>query len=161
MARPAPSVDRTIRLLNFMSEHPANQYSLTDIARELDFNKATCHSMLTELVTAGVLLRHPSAKTYGLGPTLVTWGVASAFDAYRALEFAEQEMDALRRKLDISCVALGRIGDDVIVLARRDTDRPIASFVPVGHRIRSSPPFGLEFYAWENDDEIEEWLGRV
>lgn len=161
MARPAPSVDRTIRLLNHFAASPGEQYALSDIARRLEFNKATCHAMLNELVKAGVLLRNPATKTYGLGPTLVTWGVASAFDAYQALEFAEPEMERLRERLDASCVACGMVGHDIVVLARRDTDRPIASFVPVGHRVRSVPPVAGEFLAWADETAVAEWLGRL
>jgi DNA-binding IclR family transcriptional regulator len=161
VARPAPSVDRTIRLLNYFAANPGEQYALSDIARRLEFNKATCHAMLNELVNAGVLLRNPATKTYGLGPTLVTWGVASAFDAYQALEFAEPEMERLRERLDASCVARGMVGHDTVVLARRDTDRPIASFMPVGHRLRAVPPIASEFMAWADETVVAEWLGRL
>jgi DNA-binding IclR family transcriptional regulator len=161
VARPAPSVDRTIRLLTFLADEPDEEFTLSELARKLEFNKATCHAMLTELVEGGVLLRHPARKTYALGPVLVSWGVAAAIDAYRALEFAEEELTALRDKMDATCVAVGLVGGEIVVLARRDVDRPMPSYVPVGHRVPAVPPFGGEFLAWATEEEIGEWIARL
>jgi DNA-binding IclR family transcriptional regulator len=160
MARAAPAIDRVVQLMNMLAAHHGEQLTLSQIALRLGFNAATCHSMLNTLVDAAVLVRNPETKRYALGPTLVTWGMASAFDAYRVLEFAEPEMARLRQRLGVSCVARALVGHDVVVLARRDNEGPIASFTPVGYRVPATPPIGAEFVAWEQDATVDEWLAR-
>lgn len=160
MSRAAPAVDRAVQVMNLLAGLRGETLSISEIAEQLRFNLSTCHSMLAELVKAGVLVRHPGTKRYALGPTLVTWGVASAFDSYRVLEFAEPEMSRLRHQLNVSCVARALVGPDTVVLARRDTDGPIAAFTPVGYRLAAVPPIGAEFIAWESDATIDEWLSR-
>jgi DNA-binding IclR family transcriptional regulator len=147
-------------VLNLLAANHAEQFTISEIAQRLAFNLSTCHSMLNELVNAGVLVRNPHTKRYALGPTLVTWGMASAFDSYRVLEFAEPEMSRLRHRLGVSCEARALVGQDTVVLARRDTDGPIASFTPVGYRLPAVPPIGAEFLAWESDAVVDEWLDR-
>src|SRR6185369_17778658 len=129
MARPAPSVERTVRLLKFLASHPKERFSLSDIARSLEFNKATCHAMLTELVDEGMLIRHPADKTYMLGPALVNLGTAAALDANEALDIARVELVAIHEELSVSCVATSLVGREVVVMARRDVDRPLFGYL--------------------------------
>ena len=160
MARPAPSVERTVTLLKYLAEHPRERFTLSDIARRLEFNKATCHAMLNELVSQGMLIRHPADKAYMLGPALVNLGTAAAIDANEALDIARGEMRAIREELDVTCVASSMIGNDIVVLARADVSRPIFGYLPVGHRNPATPPYGGEFFAWAREDEVELWLDR-
>ncbi|MEU8803252.1 helix-turn-helix domain-containing protein [Spirillospora sp. NPDC048819] len=161
MARPAPSVERTVKLLKFLADHPKERFSLSDIARSLDFNKATCHAMLIELVNEGMLIRHPADKTYGLGPALVNLGTAAALDAHEALDIAKAEMAAIHSDLQVSCVAASAVGPDMVVMARKDVDRPLFGYLPVGNRSPIVPPYGKEFLAWAREAEVEAWLDRA
>jgi len=158
MARPAPSVERTVKLLKFLAEHPRERFSLSDIARRLEFNKATCHAMLSELVDEGMLIRHPAEKTYMLGPALVNLGTAAAMDATEALEVARPEMIAIHEDLKVSCVASSLIGHEIVVMARKDVERPLFGYLPVGNRSPLVAPFGAEFMAWAPESSVEEWL---
>jgi len=161
MARPAPSVERTVKLLKFLAQHPRERFSLSDLARLLEFNKATCHSMLLELVDEGMLIRRPTDKTYMLGPALVALGTAAAQDAEEALELARPEMEAIHAEANVSCVAVGRVGTEMVIMARRDVDRPLFGFLPVGNRSPLVPPYGKDFLAWSSDEEVEAWLDRA
>jgi len=161
MARPAPSVERTVKLLKFLASHPRERFSLSDIARNLEFNKATCHAMLTELVDEGMLIRHLADKTYMLGPALVNLGTAAALDANEALDIARVELVAIHEELGVSCVATSLVGREVVVMARRDVDRPLFGYLPVGNRSRAVPPYAKEFMAWARQEEIELWLDEV
>jgi DNA-binding IclR family transcriptional regulator len=158
MARPAPSVERTVRLLKFLASHPKERFSLSDIARSLEFNKATCHAMLTELVDEGMLIRHPADKTYMLGPALVNLGTAAAMDANEALDIARVELVAIHEELSVSCVATSLVGREVVVMARRDVDRPLFGYLPVGNRSPAVPPYAKEFMAWSRQEEVDAWL---
>jgi len=161
MARPAPSVERTVKLLKFLADHPKERFSLSDISRSLEFNKATCHAMLIELVDEGMLIRHPADKTYMLGPALVNLGTAAALDAHEALDIAKAEMAAIHDDLEVSCVATSLVGSDVVVMARRDVDRPLFGYLPVGNRSAAIPPYGKEYMAWAREEEVEVWLDRA
>jgi len=161
MARPAPSVERTVRLLKFLAERPKERFSLSDISRNLAFNKATCHAMLVELVNEGMLIRHPADKCFMLGPALVNLGTAAALDAHEALDIAKAEMVAIHDDLGVSCVATSLVGADVVVMARRDVDRPLFGYLPVGNRSPAVPPYAKEFMAWARPEEVAEWLDRA
>jgi DNA-binding IclR family transcriptional regulator len=154
-------VERTVKLLKFLAEHPRERYSLSDLSRLLDFNKATCHAMLLELVDEGMLIRRPTDKTYMLGPALVALGTAAAQDAHEALEAARAEMAAIHAESDVSCVAVGRVGTEMVIMGRRDVDRPLFGYLPVGNRSPLVPPYGKDFLAWAPEEEVEAWLDRA
>jgi DNA-binding IclR family transcriptional regulator len=160
MARPAPSVERTVRLLKFLADHPRERFTLSEIARRLDFNKATCHAMLSELVDEGMLIRHPTDKSYLLGPALVNLGMAAALDATEALDIAKSEMNAIHEELDVSCVATAMVGTELVIMARADVQRPLFGYLPIGNRSPLAPPYGAEFMAWAHEQDVEAWLDR-
>jgi DNA-binding IclR family transcriptional regulator len=158
VARPAPSVERTIAVLKLLADHPRDRFSLSDIARRLNSNKATCHAMLSELVDKGMLIRHLRDKTYMLGPALVGIGSAAAREAHEALDRAQGEMAAIRDELGVSCVATAAVGGEIIIMGRQDASHHLAGYLPVGHRSPHVPPYGAEFLAWSPQEEIDAWL---
>ena len=160
MARPAPAVLRTITLLKYLARHPTDSFTLSEISRNLNMNKATVHAMLATLLEEGVLIRHPSDRAYSLGPALVGLGAAVSMTAQDAVEMALPEVVAISAELDVSCVVTTRIGWDVVILDRRDVDRPIPGYVPIGNHLEIHPPQFREFMAWANRDEVEEWIAR-
>jgi DNA-binding IclR family transcriptional regulator len=94
VARRAPAIERCVAVLNHLAERPRESFTLSQIARELDLNKATAHSLLTTLVDAGYLVRHQRDKSYGLGPALIALGNAS-LTAYPAAQLAVGPMEEL------------------------------------------------------------------
>jgi DNA-binding IclR family transcriptional regulator len=116
--------------------------------------------MLSELLEEGMLIRHPADKTYLLGPALVNLGTAAALDATEALEIAKGEMAAINDELNVSSVAAAVIGGDIVIMARRDVERPLFGYLPVGNRSPLQPPYGTEFIAWAPEDEVEFWLDQ-
>src|SRR5207248_704067 len=72
--RPAPGAERVVAVLNFLTAHPDESFTLSELARRLGLNKATCHALLMTLTEAGYVLRHPTRMTYMLGPALVAAG---------------------------------------------------------------------------------------
>ncbi|MDQ1374283.1 MAG: hypothetical protein QOJ09_1621, partial [Actinomycetota bacterium] len=85
---------RAIGVLDFLAAHPGEGFTLSELARRLDLNKATAHALLATLTDAGYLLRHPTRLTFQLGPALIALG-ASAQGQFEAADFAREEMRAL------------------------------------------------------------------
>lgn len=161
MARPAPAVERTVALLEFLAANPNEAFSLSELARRLDINKATGHAMVSTLADAGYLLRHPVDKTYSLGPALIAVGNAAGARQFEVVDYARAEMDQLSRRLGVQCIASAAIGDEIVLLARSGETEPLGLSVPVGQRLPLVPPLGTVFLAWEPADAIDRWLRRL
>lgn len=160
MARPAPAVDRAVDVLDFLTDNPRDAFSLSELARRLDMNKASAHATLNALVDRGYLLRHPVRKDYRLGPRLIAVGEA-ARDQYPVVEFARDELRRLAEDLGTECVASAPIGDEMVIVDQAGPVRPIGLTVAVGHRFPLVPPMGTIFMAWSSPGEIDQWLRRV
>lgn len=160
MARPAPAIDRCIAVLNHMASRPTQQFTLSELARDLALNKATAHGMLNTLADAGYLIRDPDAKTYALGPALIAVGNA-ALSSTPAARLAEPRMAALSEEFDLECVASAAIADEIVILARAGTPRPLGINVEPGQRLPLAPPLGTVFVAWSGPEAIDRWLSHV
>ena len=160
MARRAPAIERCVAVLNFLGANPGRQYSLSEIARALDLNKATAHALLTTLADAAYLIRDPDDKTYGLGPALIAIGNA-ARSTYPAAQLAEVPMGEIAREFDLECVASTAIGDEIVILATAGPRRPLGINIEPGLRLPLVPPLGTVFVAWSGETEIDRWLGNV
>ena len=143
-----------------MAAHPTRQFTLSELARDLDLNKATAHGMLNTLASAGYLIRDPDAKTYGLGPALIALGNA-ALSSTPAARLAQPHMTALSREFDLECVASAAIADEIVILARAGTPRPLGINVEPGQRLPLAPPLGTVFVAWSGPEAIDRWLSHV
>ena len=161
MARPAPSVDRTVALLNFLAAHPDDPWSLSELARRLDLNKATAHAMLNTLTNAGFLLKHPVDKTFTLGPAVIAIGNAAAHHQFDVVDFARGEMQALADEFGARCIASTAIGEEIVFLAASGDPEPFGVHVQVGQRVPLVPPLGTVFVAWSSPEEIDDWLRRL
>src|SRR5881227_118241 len=81
--------------LDIRAAHPDTAFSLSELCRRLDINKATAHAMLTALAESGFLLRNPRDKSYTLGPALIALGSAAAARRLELVEFARAPMQQL------------------------------------------------------------------
>lgn len=160
MSRRSPAVDRTVAVLNHLAASPRQRFSLSELARDLDLNKATAHALLSTLVDVGYLVRHDDDKTYALGPALIALGNA-ALEAYPAATLAQAPMDRLSRELDLECVASTAIAGEIVILASSGTPRPLGINVQPGLRLPLVPPLGTVFVAWSGSREIDRWLNRL
>ena len=161
MARPAPAIGRTIALLNFLAAHPDEAFGLSELARRLDINKATAHAMLLTLTDAGYLLRHPSTKSFTLGPALISVGNAAGGRQLEVVDYARDEMRRLGDDLGVQCVASAAIGEEIVLLARSGDPQPLGLSVQVGQRLPLVPPLGTVFLAWSGPEEIDRWLRHL
>jgi len=157
--RPAPGAERVVAVLNFLAAHPDESFTLSELARRLDLNKATCHALLMTLTQAGSLLRHPTRMNYTLGPALVALGSA-AQGQFQAVDFARDEMRTLAEELGLECVASTVVGDEIVILSRSGSPLPFGASVSLGQRLPLVPPLGTIFMAWAAPEDIDGWLQR-
>ena len=69
MARPAPAVDRAVEILDFLADNPRDAFSLSELARRLDLNKASAHAILNALTDRGLPAAPPRpGRTTGWVP---------------------------------------------------------------------------------------------
>ena len=160
MSRPAPAATRALSILDFLATRPTELFTLSEIAQHLDLNLASAHAVLNAMVDAGYLERHPSHKTYRLGPSVIAAGNA-ALVSHPVIEAARGEMDRLASEFDLECLAATPIGDELVMVARAGQPRWNSPLVHVGQRLPLVPPLGVMFVAWSGDDRIEQWLSRA
>jgi DNA-binding IclR family transcriptional regulator len=157
MPRPALAATRAISVLNFLAAHPADEFTLSDLASELDINVASAHAVLGVLTDAGYLVRHPRLRTYALGPSVVALG-SGALERHPAIDHARDEARRLSEELGLGVAVTALAGDDIVSLARVGEHRARDLAVRPGQRIPLVPPIGAVFVAWLDP---EPWLARA
>jgi DNA-binding IclR family transcriptional regulator len=141
--------ERVVAILNFLADHTDEAFSLSEIARRLQLNKATVRSVLASLVDSGYVIRQQSS--FMLGPALIVLG-KSAANPNRAVSLARMEMYPVAKETGLDCVITVLVGDDLVFL---DTTGDTSVRWP---RVPFVSPFGGHFIAWEADDAITKWM---
>jgi len=160
MTRPSPQTDRVVALVELLAERPEQEFTLAELTRRLGVHKQTCHSMLASLTEAAWLVRHPTTKTYRLGPKLIQAGRA-ATAGVPIVEFAHATMHRLAHELDVHCLLLERDGDVVVIIdAASPAGRSLAPLA-LGQSFPVRAPFGGMFAAWEDDGAFDAWTEGV
>ena len=159
-ARPSPQTTRVIRLLELLAADADFGFSLAEVSRRLGVHKASCHSMLTELLKAGWLLRDPVRKTYQLGPALVRLGGA-ATAKFPALDRARPAMAELSTATGGHCIAFSISTDHITVVDHVRNPNAAGHPMPVGTELPTRPPFGAALASWLPADEQARWLQGV
>ncbi|MEI2652590.1 MAG: helix-turn-helix domain-containing protein [Microthrixaceae bacterium] len=72
MPRPSPQTDRVVAVIELLSSGDEGA-TMTEIARHLSINPATCVHVMAALTSAGVVVREPDRR-YHLGPALALPG---------------------------------------------------------------------------------------
>jgi DNA-binding IclR family transcriptional regulator len=161
MPRPSPQTERVIAVVDLLAAHPGEDFTLAELARRLGVSKPTCYPMLATLTRAGWLLRHPTRKTYRLGPALVPAGRAAAAGA-PVLDLARPRMAALAEASGLTCMGLAPSADDLVVVELVGPPGPAGPGGAFGLRLGDSipprPPFGAVLVAWHGDEAAEAWL---
>ena len=160
MARPAPGADRSVAVLELLASHPDERFTLSEVARRCDLNKATAHALLSALSDHGVLLRHPGEKRYSLGPRLIAIGDA-ARRGYTALDFVAPVLSALADRTGLWARAWRSADDHAVPVAQAGVPVAMARR-PLGSvRVPLAPPLGALFVAWSDEPTIQAWLARA
>lgn len=156
--RASPPTERVIAVLNFLAQHPHQQFGLSELARRVALSKPTCLGIVTSLTDAGYLLRDNDDKTYHLGPALISLG-HTAQESMRVTPGAGAEL----RTLSAACgttVALSAVVDDRITVLELVGPPGIDVGIRVGQSYPFAPPVGLMFVLWD-DEALRSWLGKA
>jgi len=157
MSRRTPAVDRTVALMSFLAAYPDEAFTLTELARELDINKATTHSIVSTLVDAGWVLRD-GRKQYHLGPGLIAIAGVATNRHQLAVNAARDHMRALAGEFGVRCIVSGVVGGEIVVLAVEGTPPPAGVTVEVGLRSPLELPQAALFWAWSDEAEVDKRL---
>lgn len=134
--------------------------TLTEVSRRLGVHKATCHSMLTELLRSGWLARDSSDLTYHLGPALIRMGVAAA-GRFPVLDQARPVMSELSSGTRAHCIAFSIEADHVTVVDQVRHPTATGHPMPVGTELPVRPPYGAALASWLPATEQAAWLLEV
>jgi DNA-binding IclR family transcriptional regulator len=159
MGRAALAASRAIQIIDFLAAHGTAPFNLSELARALEINAASCHGILRELTRSGHLCRHPAHKTYSLGPVLVAIGDVAA-ENHPAIARAKAAAGELSRRVGLEVLLSMRAGDEVLGLAHFNQGVVARAWLRPGVRLPLRPPLGVTFMAWESEEEIERWLAR-
>jgi DNA-binding IclR family transcriptional regulator len=160
VAKSVPAAARTLAILDFLAAHPLESFTLSEIARELSIGLGSAHALLEAMTAAGYLVRHPSHKTYRLGPSTIAIGHA-ALESHPVIEVAHEEMRRIAEEVHLECLAAAPLGEELVVVARAGRTHAGRPLVRVGERLALVPPLGTMFVAWSGEDVIEWWLARA
>ena len=145
-------------VLELLAAHPEERFTLSEVARRCDLNKATAHALLSALSERGVLLRHPVEKRYSLGPVLVRIGEA-ARRGYTAVDFVDPTLEHLARLTGLWARAWVVGNDHIGVVA--DAGRPPGTATGGPVRLPLVPPVGALEMAYADPATVEAWLARA
>jgi DNA-binding IclR family transcriptional regulator len=155
----SPSADRTIRILNFLAEHPDQSFTFSQLRRDLAMSSGTLHALLATLVHAAYVRRNPVRLSYSLGPALLALG-AAARSGYRLADDLVPAMERLSSELGLTCHATVAQNDEMVVVARSGPLEPFGQRVRVGEHYPLMPPFGTAYVAWSDSPTIDAYLAR-
>jgi DNA-binding IclR family transcriptional regulator len=157
MSRAALAASRSIEILNYLAAHPAEGFTLSELARRLGINVSSAHGLLTVLTEAGYLERHHRLRTYTLGPAVVAVGDA-AREHHPAIELACEAARDLAHELGLEVTVTTVAGDDILFVSRAGEHHAPDLTAHVGQRVPFAPPLGTVFIAWGG---AERWLERA
>ena len=158
--RPSPQTQRVVSLFEHLAGDGGQGMTLTEVSRHLSVHKASCHSMLAELLHAGWLLRDPVHKTYHLGPALVGLGREAA-ERFPALVLARSAMAALSAGTGAHCIAFSVSDDYSTVVDQVRSPSGGGHPMPIGTQFPHRPPYGASVIAWTGRDAQERWLADL
>jgi len=159
VARPAPAIGRTIALLNFLTAHPDERFSLSELARRLDMNRrrrTPCSSRSPRPATCCAIRRRSRSPS---APPSSRWGTRRRVDSSRWSTTPGRDAPLERRARGAVRGERGhRRGDRAA--GRSGDPEPLGLSVQVGSACPSSAT-GTVFLAWSGPDEIDRWLRHL
>jgi DNA-binding IclR family transcriptional regulator len=147
-------------MLEFMATHPGQQFTLSELCRQLNISKSTGFALMNTLVERGWVLRHPTLQTFSLGPALLPVGDA-AWRMSTALTEAKAAADELADRLDVESIISVASHGEILVLTHSGVPHPGAERGRPGARLPLAPPLGTVFLAWATDDQVQSWIARL
>ena len=162
MARRSPQTERLVEMVEYLAADPHREYQLTELARLVNLDAATCHPMLTELTRVGWLVKDRVHKTYRLGPRLIAVG-ASAQASLQIATYARPEMQRVSTETGVPACLFIPSSDDLVIADLTYPDGKDSGHLPLqaGDHIEFGPPLGAVLAAWAGQYTVDTWLRRV
>ncbi|MBJ7466902.1 MAG: helix-turn-helix domain-containing protein [Mycolicibacterium sp.] len=162
MARRSPQTERLVEMVEYLAADPHREYQLTELARLVNLDAATCHPMLTELTRVGWLVKDRVRKTYRLGPRLIAVG-ASAQSSLQIATYARPEMQRVSTETGVPACLFIPSSDDLVIADLTYPDGNDSGHLPLqaGDHIEFGPPLGAVLAAWAGQYTVDTWLRRV
>ncbi|MEN9774985.1 MAG: hypothetical protein RL322_2055 [Pseudomonadota bacterium] len=130
--RPVPAVERAVRLIDALATS-RRPMSLAELARALDLPKSSAHGLLGTLVHLDLARRNAEGQ-FALGPRPLRW--ASAHSLQSEVTAAFMTRSSAAGPLATETVMLAVLeGEEVLYLACRQGNRPLAVHFKVGGRL--------------------------
>lgn len=79
----------------------------------------------------------------------------------RVTDRARPEMERLAAELDLGCLAVTAVGEELVTLAGAGRSFGVDAGDHLGQRMPFVPPLGALFVAWNDEHATEEWLDRL
>jgi DNA-binding IclR family transcriptional regulator len=157
--RPSPGVMRAGELLSQLMAHPLKAFTVSELARQLEIPRATCHSLLLGLVAGGFVRRDGDLR-YRLGSACIVLGEAARL-ANPGLAVAEVHAEQLAKAEKVVVGVTVRDGLETRVARVFDHGAPFGVRPRAGDAIALVPPFGASFVAWDAPADVQAWLDRA
>ena len=151
--------NRAIMIIDFLAAHPTESFTLSELTEKLNISNGSAHRILKTLTEAKYLTRHPKHKTYSLGLAMVAIGQA-ALGRHSYVEVAHREIELLSKELNLQCMAISVVEDEILTIARSGRPQTAESITRVGERRPFVPPFGLVSIAWSSRQKQKNYIER-
>lgn len=159
MRRPALSASRSLDVIDFLATLPSTSFTMSQIARAVNINVATCHAILNELTARGYLSRSAAKKSYSLGPALIGIGNA-AIRSQPLIARAQALATGLSQEHGVPVALTRLIGDEIVGIFSIHSDNSAGKAARPGTRLPMIPPIGAPFLAWSSEQRIDAWIAR-
>jgi DNA-binding IclR family transcriptional regulator len=158
MTRPSPQTERIRQIIDLLSNNPRESFQLSQIARHLGISKAGCYPTLNALTQAGWLIRHPTSKSYRLGPALIAIGKAA--EHFNPTRYALPALQYLVEESGCSCLALVPSLGGVVISEIVNPSGASNDWIGLkrGHYTKVNAPIGPALMLEAEDSQINEWL---
>jgi DNA-binding IclR family transcriptional regulator len=162
MARRSPQTERLVEMVEYLAADPQREYQLTELARLVNLDAATCHPMLTELTRVGWLVKDRVRKTYRLGPRLIAVGAAAQASLPIAI-CGRPEMLRLSADTGVPVCLFIPSSEDLVIADLTYPDGNDTGHLPLqaGDHIEFGPPLGAVLAAWAGQYAVDTWMRRV
>jgi DNA-binding IclR family transcriptional regulator len=156
----SPAASRAAQVLKVLAAAREPDLSLSEVARRVGVNRASCQTLLLALVGEGLVTRREPGPTYRLGPALIHLGEAARASVDVAV-LAEPHLVALQRRFGVTTMAGMVTGTDILVAAVHEPVHPFGLTVVPGGRLPLRAPIGPIYVAWADDTTVDAWLDRA
>jgi DNA-binding IclR family transcriptional regulator len=160
MARPALSATRGLQVLNFLASHPADGFTLSELAEQAEVNVASMHAVLSALTESGFVVRDSRRKTYRLGFGAIGVGLA-ALDQHPVVTQGRELVGELAERTGLECLMSVNSGGELLTVAEAGRPERLYLRPRVGQRLPFMPPLAVLAVGYLAEPEVEAWLDRL